>query len=150
MSCSEQAPRLDVLLVDDDRNDATLLGMGIDQSGLNIWLQRVPTPMEAIAYLQGKGVYADHTLHPAPHLLVLDWKMPSMSGLEFLQWRGNSPAAMLIPVIVLSGSDCKTDRDQALAAGVADYLHKPFEVEGWSALAPRIWHIGMSLRGLNP
>jgi CheY-like chemotaxis protein len=150
MDCSEQKPRLDILLVEDDRDDATLLGIGITRSGVNIWLQTVPNPVEAIAYLQGEGVYAEHDLHPAPHLIVLDIKMPLMTGLEFLEWRRRSPAALMIPVVVLTGSDWKSDIKQALAGGIADYMVKPAAIADWEQIARKIWQTGLKLRGLTP
>ena len=69
-------PRLDILLVDDDHNDRALLGIAVDKTDLNIWLQSVTDTQQAIDYLEGRDGYGDRALHPVPDLVLSDLNMP--------------------------------------------------------------------------
>ena len=66
---------LDALLVDDDSNDCALFGLAVERTGLNILLQTAPGGEQAIDYLEGRGAYADRSIHPLPDLVVLDLDM---------------------------------------------------------------------------
>jgi two-component system response regulator len=134
---------LDVLLVDDDRNDLALFGMAADKADVNIWLHTVTGAEQAIEYLEGKDYYAERTMYPVPSLLLLDLLMPGMDGFEFLAWRKGSAAASAVPVIILSGLADKRRIQKALDLGAAGYLAKPAEFEGWTALARRVWDFGI-------
>lgn len=62
-------------------------------------------------------------------LIVLDIRMPNMSGLEFLARLGGVPELKNIPVIVTSANVAEVTRDQALALGARAFLEKPFRFE---------------------
>src|SRR4051812_25757417 len=93
---------LQILLVDDDDNDAHLVERALERVKANVGLNRVRNGEEAIAYLQAKGEYADRARFPFPNLIVTDLKMPLMDGLEFLRWVKSHPVCKPLPVIMLS------------------------------------------------
>jgi CheY-like chemotaxis protein len=136
-------PRLNILLVDDDHNDAALFGIAIDKSDLNIWLQTVTDSGVAMDYLEGRGDYADRSLHPVPDLVVLDLDMRLTGGLEFLEWRRASPVFSTLPVVIFSGFAYKGAIDTALAMGARTFIPKPAEFEGWQTIVHQIWAIGL-------
>lgn len=61
-----------------------------------------------------------------PDLLILDWMMPRMSGLDVLQALREDPATCEIPVIMLTAKAQAADRNQAIMKGIRGYLTKPF------------------------
>ena len=72
-----------------------------------------------------------------PDLVLLDWMMPGMSGIEVLKTLREDPATRAMPVIMLTAKGQERDRAEALALGITSYLVKPFgplelleEVEG--------------------
>ena len=136
-------PRLNILLVDDDHNDAALLGIAIDKSDLNIWLQTVTDSGTAMDYLEGRGDYADRTLHPRPDLVVLDLDMRLTGGLEFLEWRRATTAFASLPVVIFSGYSYKGAIDTALAMGARTFIPKPVQFEDWQNVVHQIWDLGM-------
>lgn len=76
----------------------------------------------------------------APDLVVLDWGLPGMSGLELLEgWRARGVG---LPVIFLTARDEVRDRVRGLEAGADDYLTKPFATEELLA------RIAVRLRGV--
>ena len=133
--------RLHVLLVDEDHSDCALFGMAVDHTDLDIWLQTVTDGGRAIDYLQGRGDFADRSLHPLPDLVVLDLDMRLTGGLEFLEWRRGSGAFAQLPVVLFSGFAYKGAIDTALGMGATTFIQKPLQIDGWVAVIREIWDI---------
>jgi len=130
-----------MLLVDDD--DCALLGIAVNMTDLNISLQTVTDGEQAIDYLEGRGDYADRSMHPAPDLVVLDLDMRVTGGLAFLDWRRASASFASLPVVIFSGIAYKGAVETALAMGANAFVAKPLEFEGWEAVVQQIWNLGM-------
>lgn len=116
---------LRVLLVDGDDNDRALFGVAVERSDLDVWLSTLGDADEAVKYLHGHERYADRALHPLPELIVLGLRLPTMSGLEFLEWRRSSPVAREIPVAIFSGFPHPRDLEVARSLGAELCLAKP-------------------------
>jgi DNA-binding response OmpR family regulator len=102
-----------VLVAEDDRGLREVLGRGLQENGYTV--DAVPDGRAAMDYLRSYD-YA---------VVVLDWRMPRVSGLEVLQWmrRSKLPAA----VLMLTARDAPADRVTGLDQGADDYLIKPFD-----------------------
>ena len=114
-----------ILLVEDEENDATLLKMAFTKNKILNPVQWVRDGLEAIAYLNGEGIYADRTLYPFPEVLLLDLKMPRMTGLELLAWIRDHPNFRVIPTIIMSSSKQDIDIEKAYNLGANTYMLKP-------------------------
>ncbi len=102
-----------VLVAEDDRGLREALSRGLRESGYIV--DAVPDGQAAIEYLRGYDY----------EVVVLDWRMPGVSGLEVLQWmRGDSRSN---PVLMLTARDTPRDRVTGLDQGADDYLVKPFD-----------------------
>src|SRR5216110_3464177 len=95
------------LLVDDDLHDREFAECAFHNK--NVILTKVTNGLEAKQYMEGEGRFAKRTVYPVPHVILLDLKMPLMDGLEFLQWLRSHDQFKLMPVIVMSSSDCQQD-----------------------------------------
>jgi two-component system phosphate regulon response regulator PhoB len=62
----------------------------------------------------------------APALVVVDWMMPRMSGLELCRALRREPATADVPVLLLTARTQEDDVQRAFAAGADDYIVKPF------------------------
>lgn len=62
----------------------------------------------------------------APNLILLDWMLPGMSGLEFAKWMKRDDRLAEVPIIMLTARDDENYKVQGLEAGVDDYVTKPF------------------------
>ena len=118
-----------VLLVEDDANDVMLTARAFEQAGFVNPLQVVPDGEAAIAYLSGEGRYADRQRYPFPILLLLDLKLPRVSGFEVLAWLRAVPDIRRLPVIVLTSSEQSPDINRAYDQGANSYLVKPVEFD---------------------
>jgi len=61
-----------------------------------------------------------------PDLLILDWMMPEMTGMEVLDALRADPDVGTLPVIMLTAKAQTTDRNEAIMKGIRGYLTKPF------------------------
>ena len=61
-----------------------------------------------------------------PHLVLLDWMLPGMSGIDYARRLRSDPATQGIPVIMLTAKGEEADKIRALDTGADDYLTKPF------------------------
>ena len=75
-----------VLIAEDDQNDLVFMRMAFGQAGMPNPVQTVRDGGEAIAYLAGRGIYADRDQYPFPTLMLLDLKMPCKDGFDVLAW----------------------------------------------------------------
>lgn len=65
-------------------------------------------------------------------LILCDWEMPEMSGLELLQWMRQQPQYEKVPFIMITSRGDKNHVIEAVKEGVSEYLGKPFSPEGLS------------------
>ncbi|MFN2361673.1 MAG: response regulator [Marinobacter sp.] len=65
-------------------------------------------------------------------LILCDWEMPEMSGLELLQWMRQQPQYQKVPFIMITSRGDKDHVVEAVKGGVSEYLGKPFSPEGLS------------------
>jgi DNA-binding response OmpR family regulator len=105
-----------VLVVDDDPVIADLVAFRLTRLGLDV---SVETDGQA-------GLAAARELHP--DLVVLDWMMPRMNGLEMCAALRADPDEQLArtPVLLLTAKAQEPDLERGFAAGATDYIVKPF------------------------
>jgi CheY-like chemotaxis protein len=114
-----------ILLVEDDENDATLMKMAFEKNKITNPVQWVRDGLEAVAYLNGDDAYADRAKYPFPEVLLLDLKMPRMTGMELLAWISEHPDFRIIPTIIMTSSRQELDIEKAYNLGANTYMTKP-------------------------
>jgi len=118
-----------ILLVEDRDDDVVLIRRAFEKAGLNNPLQVTRDGSEAIAYLSGEDKFANREEFRLPWLVLLDLKMPRVSGFEVLRWiRAQSSLSRMI-VLVLTSSEYIKDVDQAYKLGANSFLVKPLDFE---------------------
>jgi CheY-like chemotaxis protein len=114
-----------ILAAEDEETDALILRLAFERARVTNPLIVVGDGQEAIDYLEGRGAYADRAAYPLPVLLLLDLKMPRLSGFDVLAWLATRSDFKELPAIVLSSSSDDSDIRRAKAAGARDYFVKP-------------------------
>ncbi len=116
-----------ILVAEDEETDGLLLRIALKEAGLRNPLVIVRDGQAVVDYLTGAAPYADRVTHPLPGLLLLDLKMPRMSGFDVLEWLASRPDFAHLPAIVLSSSLEEADIQKARQMGARDYLVKPHD-----------------------
>jgi CheY-like chemotaxis protein len=131
-------PSVNVLLAEDNPDDAFLMQRAFESHGLMRPPHIVEDGAQAIAYLAGEGIYADRVTFPFPNLVILDLKMPRMNGFQVLEWIKEHPDFRVIPTIVWSSSSDQRDVKHAYCLGANGYLCKPTDFPEFKAMLGRL------------
>lgn len=127
-----------VLYAEDDENDAFFMRRAFAKMDARHSLCVVPDGRRAIEYLSAEGPYADRTKFPFPTLLLLDIKMPMVSGLEVLKWVRARPEFSELRVVMLTSSTQPADVAFCAAHGANAYLVKSSNADELSTLLPKL------------
>jgi len=103
-----------ILLVEDDANLRELLRYNLDWEGFET--ESVPDGEAGLSAARAR----------APALILLDWMLPKLSGLEVCERLKSDSATAHIPIIMLTVKNEEADRLRGLEAGADDYVAKPF------------------------
>jgi CheY-like chemotaxis protein len=117
-----------ILYIDDDCDDCLILKSSLEDTGSATNLVCANDGEEAVRYL--------NAMSPAslPNLIVLDLNMPRWDGRRTLRYLKSQPHLAAIPVVVLSTSESKTDKDACTQLGAVSYFKKPFHYDGYKSI----------------
>lgn len=116
---------VEILLVEDNPNDAELTIRTLKKHHLTDKLVWVKDGAEALDFLFGTGTYAGRQTAAVPKAMLLDLKMPKVDGLEVLKAIKNDERTKQIPVIVLTSSTQDQDIETCYRLGVNSFVSKP-------------------------
>jgi two-component system phosphate regulon response regulator PhoB len=105
-----------ILIVEDEEPIHILLAYNLEAEGYRV---RVATQGEDVAHLIGEE---------RPDLIVLDWMLPGISGIEVCRLLRARPESRAIPIVMLTARSEEAERVRGLATGADDYMVKPFSV----------------------
>ena len=125
-------PALEILLVEDNANDAELTIRALKQRNLANHMIHVRDGQAALDYLLGTGDYAGRDVQLQPKVVLLDLKLPKLDGIEVLRAIRGDERTRLLPVVVLTSSREERDVIQAYNLGVNSYIVKPVDFEKFS------------------
>ncbi len=114
-----------VLLVEDDPDHVILTEMAYKKSQMPGKLVVVTDGREALDFLFYHGKYTNRTPAENPALILLDLKLPFVSGLDVLKEVRSNKNTHLIPVVVLTSSLEEKDRTDSNRLGANDFIRKP-------------------------
>lgn len=113
-----------ILLVEDSPRDAEMTIEALSEYNLANAVVHCRDGAEALDYLFGRGVHHARS-REAPAVVLLDLKMPKITGLEVLQQMKSHPALNTIPVVVMTSSREEQDLLNSYKLGVNAYVVKP-------------------------
>jgi len=114
-----------ILYVEDEEHDAFFMQVAFQKARVANPLQVVVDGLQAVAYLQGTGPYANREQYPLPSLMLLDLNLPCLSGIEVLRWIRENPELHDLPVVIFSSSSNLLDIARTKEFGIHHYLVKP-------------------------
>ena len=120
---------VEILLVEDRDEDAEMTTRALRKSHLANQLRRVRDGAEALELLLGGPACAGGAAAITPRLVLLDLKLPKVSGLEVLARLKCDERTRAIPVVVLTSSRQEQDLVESYRLGVNSYIVKPVDFD---------------------
>ncbi len=139
-----------ILMVEDNNMDVVLTLDAFREARFMNTIEIARTGEDALRYLFGEDDYSDRKRHPLPDLVLLDLKLPGISGHEVLARIKSTPRLKRIPVIVLTSSSEEGDLEMSYDCGANSYLVKPITFDGFLETVRSIEHYWLSVNVSPP
>ncbi|MEP7256982.1 MAG: response regulator [Flavitalea sp.] len=125
--------KVDVLLVEDNPDDAELTIRHLKKNNMANNLFHVKDGEEALEFLFATGRYAEQPeIVRRPRIVLLDIQMPKVNGIEVLQKIKSDPQTKDIPVVMLTSSNEDPDIQKCYALGANSYIVKPVNFDSFA------------------
>ncbi|MBD2681240.1 MULTISPECIES: response regulator [Nostoc] len=120
---------ISILLVEDNPTDAELTIRALRRARIGNQIQLLKDGAAALDFIFCQGEYARRTMTSQPKVILLDLKLPKVSGLEVLRQLKSDPRTQKIPIVVLTSSAEDRDMLDSYQFGVNSYIVKPVDFE---------------------
>ena len=115
------------MLIEDNPDDEVLACRALKQKSIGSDVVVARDGAEALDFLFGTGAYEGRDLEVMPQLVLLDLKLPKVSGLEVLRRLRADERTRLLPVVILTSSREQQDLVDGYGYGANSYIRKPVD-----------------------
>ena len=116
-----------ILVVEDNPDHLELTVLTLREHGVTAEIAVARDGAQALNYLFGQGIHADRDTHRQPAFVLLDMKLPRLSGLDVLRSIRSNPTTALIPVVMLTSSSEQSDMVACYQSGANGFVRKPVD-----------------------
>lgn len=116
-----------ILVVEDNPDHLELTVLTLEETGIAVQIVVARDGAQALDFLFGQGEYAGRDTDKQPSFVLLDMKLPKLSGLDVLRSIRANPLTMLVPVIMLTSSSEQSDMLACYHSGANSFVHKPVD-----------------------
>jgi CheY-like chemotaxis protein len=124
---------VDILLVEDDAYDAETTAIALSDRKVLNKLYWVRDGQEALDFMGCTGSYAQRNPVQMPKLILLDLKMPKVSGLDVLRALKGDDRTRSVPIVIMTSSSQESDVAESYDLGANAYVVKPVNLTEFSA-----------------
>lgn len=122
---------LDVVLIEDNPQDAELTIRTLKELNLADHLIHLTDGQEGLDFLFGTGAYEGRDVCQRPKVVLLDLKLPKLDGIEVLRELRADERLKRIPVVILTSSSEERDVTNAYRLGANSYIVKPMDFQSY-------------------
>ncbi|HTD11804.1 MAG TPA: response regulator [Steroidobacteraceae bacterium] len=133
---------IEVLLIEDSPGDVRLTKEALKDAKVHIRLSVVADGVEAMAFLERRGEFANA---PRPDLILLDLNLPKKDGREVLKDIKDSATLGSIPVVILTTSASEVDILKTYRLHANCYITKPVDLDGFLKVVNSIDNFWLSV-----
>lgn len=116
-----------ILVVEDNPDHLELTLLTLQEHGVRNDIAVAHDGVEALNYLFGEGAHAGRDTSRQPDLVLLDLKLPKLTGLEVLQRMRADPRTAVVPVVILTSSSEEEDIVATYRSGANSFVRKPVD-----------------------
>ena len=121
-----------ILLVEDNPDDEELTLRALKKQNIQNEVVVARDGVEALDYLFATGKYEGRDVEDWPQVVLLDLKLPKLTGLEVLRQIRSDPRTKFIPVVILTTSTEERDMIESYKLGANSYVKKPVDFVAFS------------------
>ena len=140
--------RTHILLVEDNPDDVELTVRAFKRNNIANELVVARDGVEALDYLFAQGPFSGRDPHQLPAVVLLDLKLPRVSGLEVLRRLRADPLTQLLPVVILTTSKEERDLVDGYRLGCNSYVVKPLDFNGFARVGQVIGQFWLDMAAL--
>ncbi len=140
----------EILLVEDNANDAELTVRALRKSGIANQITVARDGAEALDWLFRRGEHGSRDPANRPALILLDLKLPKVNGVEVLRAIKLDEQLKTIPIVVLTSSNETRDLEECYRLGVNSYVVKPVEFDQFTETVKQLGLYWMVLNSGPP
>jgi two-component system, response regulator len=116
-----------ILVVEDNPDHLELTLLTLQEHGVRNDIAVAHDGVEALNYLFGEGAHAGRDTSRQPDLVLLDLKLPKLTGLEVLQRMRADARTAVVPVVILTSSSEEEDIVATYRSGANSFVRKPVD-----------------------
>jgi two-component system response regulator len=143
-------PDKSILLVEDNADDELLTRRAFQRNNILNEIIMARDGLEALDYLFATGAHAGRDMTNTPAVILLDLKLPKLSGLDVLRHLRSDERTRLLPVVILTSSREEQDLIEGYRLGANSYVRKPVDFAQFLDAARQLWSYWLVLNEAPP
>ena len=116
-----------ILVVEDNPDHLELTVLTLEEHGVTAQIEVARDGAQALDFLFGQGVHAGRDTQKQPAFILLDMKLPKLSGLDVLRSLRTNPLTAMVPVVMLTSSSEQSDIVACYQSGANSFIRKPVD-----------------------
>lgn len=127
-----------ILVVEDNPDHLELTVLTLEDLGVKAEIAVARDGAQALDFLLGQGAYAGRDLQQNPCFILLDLKLPKLSGLDVLRSVRSNPHTALVPVIIMTSSSELSDMQACYQSGANSFVRKSVDFADFTEKLDRL------------
>jgi CheY-like chemotaxis protein len=139
-----------ILLIEDNVDDERLTLRALRKNNIMNEVVVACDGQEAVDYLFGTGSFSGRDMSVMPAVVILDLKLPRVSGLDVLRRIRQDPSTQHIPVVVLTASEDEKQIEESYSLGANSFIQKPTDSAEFSEMVLQLAMYWLLLNRTTP
>jgi CheY-like chemotaxis protein len=139
-----------ILLIEDNIDDERLTLRALRKNNIMNEVVVACDGQEAVDYLFGTGSFSGRDMSIMPAVIILDLKLPRLSGLDVLKRIREDSRTRRIPVVVLTASEDERQIEESYALGANSFIQKPTDTSDFSEMVLQLAMYWLLLNRTTP
>ena len=128
----------EILLVEDSEDDLDMTLRALRKANMANHIEIARDGVEALDFIFCEGAHTARKIENMPKLILLDLKLPKVSGMEVLRRIKGDPRTKMIPVVMLTSSKEQKDVIESYGLGTNSYIVKPVDFESFAEAVQKL------------
>jgi CheY-like chemotaxis protein len=133
-----QPSQTEILLVEDSQDDLDMTLRALRKANMANHIEIARDGAEALDFIFCEGEHAARKIENTPKLILLDLKLPKVSGMEVLRRIKSDPRTRMTPVVMLTSSKEQKDVIESYGLGTNSYIVKPVDFESFAEAVQKL------------